>query len=156
MHVALLQRGAKLLIGTCFPVPQFVGGIFMAELLKELLLRPVLRRDLAEVVRAVRRRLRRAAALYSLKQFGLIDGSTFESCARDAVGLEDGDEDPLLSDLERQRDLPANWRQRVIPYPLFFSVLGFPWNTRTVGWGLPPRVLSALNRPRRRRPKSRG
>ncbi len=157
LHTELFRAGAQLIVGTSFPVPVVTGAQFLGLFISNLLSPAVslegglsrAYRDLSEVVAIVRRRMRPMSDLFSLLEQRRITEERHQQAvemfierlakldlnqmARDEVQLEILRE--LLAELgviADKSESPLNWG--VVPYPLFFSVLGFPWTNRSDRW----------------------
>ena len=143
MHAAILERGARLVIGTTFPIDKKVAALFLTNLLAELAGgdrgRP--RRDLAEIVRETRQATRFRSDLLCFERRGVISPEDRSRLTRRYAFrlMKVGGGGPAAS-LELELELlteaglisGSNTRGAdldTIPYPLFFSVLGFPWTT---------------------------
>jgi hypothetical protein len=151
MHLAFLQAGTPLVIGTSFPVPKVIGADFVIRFVRHLLQRDVYPwRDLVEIVTAVRRGMRPSSEMLSLLRQKRIDLPTLER-VRDNYNNQVQAFSPLSAFAHYARShralaavltaegvlpsaeiSPLDWG--TVPYPLFFSVLGFPWTRRSESW----------------------
>ncbi len=156
LHQAFLQAGAHLVIGTSFPIPVYIGVQFLLLLTSNVISPGVLTgqgrgmhyRDLAHSLTVVRRRLRPTAELYSLLEQGIISLEKLEILQgaflkRFAILTEEAQSNDwsqlkILTELLDEEGIvppesqPNSWP--TIPYPLFFTLSGFPWNFRSKEW----------------------
>lgn len=152
MHVAFLEGGAQLVVGTSFPIPYMLGGMFAYVFIREIIESGRARkgkqftyRDFSQIVLAVRHNLRPLSVFYSLRATGALDNESIDA-AEAAFSTRSSGPPATFSSIRRaladclhehgvhdQAGLhPRNWE--TIPYPLFFSVLGYPWTNRNEQW----------------------
>jgi len=141
MHVPILERGARLVIGTSFPVDKRVGAAFLLNLLAEL--GRTQARDLAEIVRRARLATRPFSDLVCLERRGVITTEQVKELADEyehRLFQHQIPRDARAAMLQVELDLLAArgaiversveaLDAAILPYPLFFSVFGFPWTT---------------------------
>ena len=150
-QTTLLRLGVKNVIGTIFPVPIFIGYQFLALLISNLLSpnyplsnnRTERYRDLSQVMTVVRRRLRYFSDTYSLleqkriskEEYGLSKQFLVQAMSTWSLEQKSNDKNQfrVLIDLLKQLkilapDANALLNSRIIPYPLFFQLFGYPWN----------------------------
>ena len=156
-HTALFRAGARLIVGSAFPIPKVIGAQFLNLWISNLLSpsvaisedQSVPYRDLAQVFTVVRRRLRVTSDLFSLAEQGritetqMIEAVNSYAEKMERISLLEGANDWVQLDILRDilvdlkviptRDATVNsWG--AVPYPLFFSLLGFPWTTVNEKW----------------------
>jgi hypothetical protein len=140
---ALLVGGARLVVGTSYPVRQEVGVQFLGALMRQVVAAPRGRpMDLARAALLARRNVRFFSDILVLAESARLEPELVpELIARyaTAVGQEPSDperanligiEARLLAEvgaIERADLPPAAWG--IVPYPAFFSVMGMPWTT---------------------------
>lgn len=145
LHISFLAKGARLLVATSFPVEKQVGAIFLSNILNALVSGPSFPdlRDLSQVVFNARRAIRAASDLLSFVRQGRLPESEYMDALAEFVAesqslAAQGAGGNFLLEAERnvlhRRGLipslgtePVEWN--VIPYPIFFTLLGFPWTT---------------------------
>jgi hypothetical protein len=146
LHTILLERGARLVLGTTFPVDKMVAGMFLSHFLRELLHSQPGHdghRDWAQIVRRARLRTRffsdlihhlRAETITQEQLLKALDDRERLLFA-DAPSNEDErtvylrHEGTILRGLGLIKDEAQPVDFGTIPYPLFFSLFGFPWTT---------------------------
>jgi hypothetical protein len=156
-HAALFRQGAHLVVGTAFPVPRMVGLLFLQLFVNNLLSPGVTLskgrsrqyRDLADVVSVVRRRMRLTSDVLSLMEQGRMTPNAAQGVLHACIAQMSAWSEDEAADERRQFRLLAEALQErgvlkgrdaslaragIVPYPLFFQTLGFPWTTRSSSW----------------------
>ncbi|MEM9562066.1 MAG: CHAT domain-containing protein [Actinomycetota bacterium] len=153
---SFLRAGATAVIGSTFAVPVWAGLLFANQLIGNLLSPGSVTddgerwyTDLSEVVGVARHRIRPMCTFVDLERRGVIDQATAEAAADDwqarmaALSSTDSAADAswtrvLAETLTRfgviddETSPPIDWP--TIPYPAYFTLLGYPWTTRTRNW----------------------
>lgn len=147
MHLAFLKAGAAMVVGTSFPVPRKIAGDFLQSFIRLLLSNGT--RDVAEAVAVARWQIRVEAELFSFRELELLTPTEERSIRADLQNtmwvLRSVQHDrariihqafrQILTDHGVIPSLFAKpWDWGIIPYSLFFSVLGFPWTSRNPNW----------------------
>jgi hypothetical protein len=145
LHISFLAKGVRLLVATSFPVEKQVGALFLYYILNALVSGPRFPdlRDLSQVVFQARRSIRAASDLLSFVRQGKLPESAYMdtlaefSAESQSLAMQGTGGDYLLEaerNVLHRRGLipsldtePVEWN--IIPYPLFFTLLGFPWTT---------------------------